>query len=115
MISITCDHCAASLKLLDQLQKEYGPRFQALAIAADTNAEKMLTVIHLEQGYPVGSLDQNTTMQVFDFKPNDHPFVPAYLFVDKKGTVRFQYFGKDEFFKAEEKNMRTLIEGLLKQ
>ena len=116
LISITCDHCAASLKLLDQLQKEYGPRgFQAFAIAADDNAEKMLQVIHLDQGYPVGSLDQNTTMQVFDFKPTDHPFVPMYLFVDKKGTVRFQYAGKDDFFKAEEKNTRILIEALLKQ
>jgi peroxiredoxin len=116
LISVTCDHCAASLKLLDQLQKEYGPRgFQAFAIAADANAEKMLLVLHLDQGYPLGSLDQNTTMQVFDFKPNDHPFVPMYMFVDKKGTVRFQYPGKDDFFKKEEKNTRTLIEGLLKQ
>jgi hypothetical protein len=38
-----------------------------------------------------------------------------YLFVDKKGTVRFQYPGNDDFFKAEEKNTRILIEGLLKQ
>jgi hypothetical protein len=36
------------------------------------------------------------------------------MFVDKKGTVRFQYPGKDDFFKNEEKNTRTLIEGLLK-
>ncbi len=116
LISVTCDHCAASLKLLDKLQKEYGPRgFQAFAIAADPNAEKMLSVLTLDQGYPVGSLDQNTTMQVFDFKPNDHPFVPMYMFVDRKGTVRFQYPGKDVFFQSEEKNTRTLIEGLLKQ
>jgi peroxiredoxin len=116
LISVTCDHCANSLKLLDQLQKEYGPRgFQAFGIAADDNAEKMLTVLHLQQGFPIGYLDQPTTMQVFDFKPNDHPFVPMYLFVDKKGTVRFQYAGKDDFFKAEEKNTRTLIEALLKQ
>jgi len=41
LISVTCDHCAASLKLPDQLQKEYGPRgFQAFAIAADDNARK---------------------------------------------------------------------------
>jgi peroxiredoxin len=116
LISVTCDHCAASLKMLDQLQKEYGPRgFQAFAIAADPNAEKMLSVIRLDQTYPVGSLDQNTTMQVFDFKPNDHPFVPMYMFVDKKGTVRFQYAGKDDFFKAEEKNTRYFIDQLLKQ
>jgi len=116
LISVTCDHCAASLKMLDQIQKDYGPRgFQALAIAADDNAEKMLAVLRVQQAYPVGYLDQITTMQVYDFKRDDHPFVPIYIFVDKKGTVRFQYFGKDDFFKAEEKNTRTLIEALLKQ
>ena len=116
LISVTCDHCAASLKLLDQLQKEYGPRgFQAFAIAGDENAEKMLAVLNIKQDYPIGSLDQNTIMQLFDFKPNDHPFVPMYLFVDKKGTVRFQYAGKEDFFKAEEKNTRILIDALLKQ
>jgi glutathione peroxidase-family protein len=116
LISITCDHCAASLKLLDQLQKEYGPRgFQAFAIAGDENAEKMLTVVHIKQEYPVGYLEKNTVMQVFDFKPTDHPFVPMYMFVDKKGTVRFQYAGKDDFFKSEEKWTRYYIEELLKQ
>jgi glutathione peroxidase-family protein len=116
LISISCDHCANSMKLLDQFQKEYGPRgFQAFAIAGDENAEKMLSVVPIKQAYPLGYLDQNTTMQVFDFKRDDHPFVPIYLFVDKKGTVRFQYPGKDDFFKAEEKNTRILIEALLKQ
>ena len=104
LISVTCDHCADSLKLLDQFQKEYGARgFQAFAIAADDNAEKMLAVLHLKQEYPVGYLDQITTTQLFDFKPNDHPFVPMYMFVDKKGTVRYQYAGKDDFFKTEER------------
>jgi len=116
LISVTCDHCAASLKMLDQVQKEYGSRgLQVFAIAADTNAEKMLTVLKVKQEFPVGTLDQPTTMQVFDFKPDDHPFVPMYMFVDKKGTVRFQYAGKDDFFKAEEKNTRYFVDQLLKQ
>jgi thiol-disulfide isomerase/thioredoxin len=118
LISSTCDHCLASMQILSQLQKEYGPRgFQVVAVAADDNAAKMvgpLTRVR-QPGFPLGYLDQNTTMQLCDFKRDDHPFVPMYLFVDKKGTVRFQYSGKDDFFKAEEKNTRILIEGLLKQ
>jgi hypothetical protein len=106
------------MQILSQLQKEYGPRgFQVVAVAADDNAAKMvgpLTRVR-QPGFPLGYLDQNTTMQLCDFKRDDHPFVPMYLFVDKKGTVRFQYSGKDDFFKAEEKNTRILIEGLLKQ
>jgi thiol-disulfide isomerase/thioredoxin len=117
LVSTTCDHCIASLQMLSTLQKEYGPRgFQAVGIAANDEAPQFLPgFIRLQSTFPVGYLDQNTTMQVFDFKRDDHPFVPLYLFVDKKGTVRFQYAGKDDFFKAEEKNTRLLVEALLKQ
>jgi hypothetical protein len=103
--------------MLSNLQKEYGPKgLQVIGIAADDEAQKNLpSFIRLQISLPVGYLDQNTTMQVFDFKPNDHPFVPMFMFVDKKGTVRFQYAGKDDFFKAEEKNTRILVEALLKE
>jgi glutathione peroxidase-family protein len=118
LISSTCEHCINSMDLLGKLQKEYGPRgFQAFAVAADDAAAKMIgPLTHARQfGFPLGYLDQTTTMQLCDFKQEDHPFVPMYMFVDKKGTVRFQYAGKDDFFKNEEKNTRILIEGLLKQ
>ena len=117
LVSTTCDHCIASLQLLTKLQQEYGPRgFQAVGVAANDGAQSTLAgFIRLQITFPVGYLDQATTMQLCDFKPDDHPFVPMYLFVDKKGTVRFQYAGKDDFFKAEEKNTRYFIEALLKQ
>ncbi len=118
LISSTCEHCLTSMDLLSKLQREYGPQgFQVVAVAADDNAAKMvgpLTRVR-DIAYPLGYLDRNTTMQLCDFKPIDHPFVPMYLFVDKKGTVRFQYNGDDNFFKAEEKNTRILVEALLKQ
>jgi glutathione peroxidase-family protein len=118
LVSSTCDHCINSLQLLSQLQKEYGPQgFQVVAVAADDMAAKMVgPLTRLRQfGFPLGYLDQNTTMELCDFKRDDRPFVPMYLFVDKKGTVRFQYAGKDDFFQKEEKNTRILIEALLKQ
>jgi len=118
LISTTCEHCIVSMDLLSKLQKEYGPQgFQVFAVAADDMAAKMVgPLTRLRQfGFPLGHVDQNTAMQLCDFKRDDHPFVPLFLFVDKKGTVRFQYAAKDDFFKAEEKNTRILIEGLLKQ
>ena len=69
----------------------------------------------LQLGFPLGYLDQTNTMQVFDFKLEDHPFVPIYMFVDRKGTIRFQYAGKEDFFKNEEPNTRLLVQNLLKQ
>jgi thiol-disulfide isomerase/thioredoxin len=118
LISSTCDHCLNSIQMLGQFQKEYGPKgFQVFGVAADDLAPKMVgPLTRLRQpGFPIGYLDQNTTMQLCDFKRDDHPFVPMYLFVDKKGTVRFQYSGNEDFFKNEAKNTKILIEGLLKQ
>ena len=117
LISTTCEHCINSAKMLGQLQKEYGPRgFQVFAIAADDQAEQKIDAItRLGLGFPIGYLDQDTNMQLFDFKRDDHPFVPIFMFVDKKGNVRFQYTEKDDLFKAEEKNTRYFIESLLKE
>jgi thiol-disulfide isomerase/thioredoxin len=118
LISTTCEHCLTSMQLLSQLQKENAPRgFQVFGVAADDMAAKMVgPLARLRQpGFPLGYLDQNTTMQLCDFKRTDRPFVPMYLFVDRKGIVRFQYSGNEDFFKNEEKNTRILIEGLLKQ
>ena len=117
LISTTCAHCIQSIQMLTQVQKDYGPRgLQVFAVAADDLAPKAVSgLMKLQPGFPIGYLDQNTTMQLCDFKRDDHPFVPMYLFVDKKGTVRFQYPGSDDFFKNEDKNTRILVEGLLKQ
>jgi len=117
LISTTCAHCLESLQMLGRLQKTLGPQgFQALAVAADDNAANgVVGLAKLQVGFPLGYLDQNTTMQLVDFKRDDHPFVPIYMFVDRKGTVRFQYAGKDDFFKNEEKNTRILVENLLKE
>ena len=117
LISTTCVHCLTSLQTLSQIQKDYGAQgFQAFAVAADDSAERGVKgLTRMNTGFPMGYLDQETTMRLCDFKKEDHPFVPMYLFVDKKGTVRFQYAGKDDFFKAEEKNTRILVEALLKE
>ena len=102
LVSTACAHCISSLQTLSALQKEYGPRgFQAVGVAANDGAQESLAgFIRLQIAFPVGYLDHNTTMQLFDFKPDDHPFVPIYLFVDKKGTVRFQYAGEGRFLQG---------------
>jgi len=117
LISTTCVHCIGSLQLLSKFQKEFGPQgFQALGVAADDNAATgVVGLTRMQLGFPLGYLDQTNTTQLFDFNRDDHPFVPIYMFVDRKGTVRFQYAGKDDFFNKEEKNTRILVESLLKE
>ena len=79
LISTTCEHCITSMELLSKLQKEYGPRgFQAVGIAADDVAAKMIDIPRETSkfGFPLGYLDQTTTMQLFDFKARRSPLRP---------------------------------------
>ena len=118
LISTTCKECVASLEILNRIQKDLGPRgAQVLAAAINDNAAYLLQpfVQRYRPIFPIGYLDQAATMRLADFKKDDHPFVPIFLFVDRKGNVRFQYFGNDPFFKQEERSARAIVEGLLHQ
>ena len=45
-------------------------------------------------------------------KPN---YVPDLLFIDRNRVIRAQHDGGDEFFKDQEKNIREMLETLLKE
>jgi len=119
IVLTTCEHCVKSAQLLARLQKDYGKDFQAVAVAVDSKAPELaVTFRELHRlNYPVGYLtDDNSVMKLADFKREDRPLSPMYLFVDKKGTVRLQYIGSDDnFFKNEEKNVRGVVEAYLKE
>ena len=114
-----CLDCATSAEMLERLQKEYGKNFQVVAVAVNAEAPQQTATFreshHLT--YPVGFLtDANAIMKLVDFKKPEHPLSPIYMFVDKKGTVRYQVNKNDEsFYKKEEAHVRTLIEAYLKE
>ena len=118
MIATTCKACGESVQMLNKVQKDFGPRgAQVIAVAINDNAAYLLEpfVQRYRPIFPVGYLDREPAMQLAAFKKDDHPFVPIFLFVDRKGIVRFQYFGNEAFFKEEEKGTRGIMEGLLRQ
>jgi hypothetical protein len=39
---------------------------------------------------------------------------PIFLFIDKTGVVRLQYYGDNPFFKTAEGSTRSIVEALLK-
>ena len=43
-----------------------------------------------------------------------HWFVPVLVFIDRKGMIRHQYLGDDDFFKTANKNIRAGVEEILK-
>jgi hypothetical protein len=49
-----------------------------------------------------------------DIDKNRRPVAPIFLFIDKAGIVRLQYYGDDPFFKTAEGSTRSVVQALLK-
>jgi hypothetical protein len=117
IFSTTCDHCIGSLDMLNRLQKDFGPYgFQAAAAIGDEKAPYLLVPFkqRYKPTYPMGYLDRDEIQKIGAIPPDKRPFVPIYMFIDRTGTVRFEFFGDEPFFKDEEKTTRVMIQALLK-
>ncbi len=117
LFETTCADCIKTLDVLNAIQKEFGPRgLQVLAAAVNGNAAYLVEpfVQRYRPAYPIGFLDEESTMKLGDFTRDTHPFVPIVMFVDRAGTVQAQYFGNDPALKQQEKTFRTNAENLLK-
>jgi thiol-disulfide isomerase/thioredoxin len=118
LISTTCPHCQHTTQLLSSLQAEYGPRgVQFLAAAFNPDAAQLVPgfIAQFKPTFPVGSADRDSVMeyeQASLAKPN---YVPDLLFIDRNRVIRAQHDGGDEFFKDQEKNIREMLETLLKE
>ena len=117
IMATTCDHCLASLAFLDKLQKEYGAKgFQAVVAIGDENAPLML--VPFKQRYklslPVGYLTKEEMQKIGDIPLDKRPFVPIYMFIDRTGTVKFQYYGDDPFFNDEVRATTVIVQNLLR-
>ena len=117
IFATSCDHCIASMELLNRLQKQYGPAgFQAVAAIGDEKAPYLLVPFkqRYKPGYPMGYLDKEEMQKIGDIPPEVRPFVPIYMFIDRKGTVKYEFLGDSPFFKDEERTTHLMIQGLLK-
>ena len=118
LMATNCKACGESIERLNKLQKDFGPRGgQVIAAAINDNAAYLLGpfVQRYRPIFPIGYLDREPAMQLAAITKDDHPFVPIFMFVDRKGTVRFQYFANEAFFKQEEQSTRGIMEGLVRQ
>jgi hypothetical protein len=118
MFATSCDECVGVIGLMAKLQKDYAARgFQAVAAAVDDNA--VYSMIPFVQRYrppfPVGYLEKDALIKMADIPPGQRPFVPIMMFIDHKGTTRFQYYGNDPFMKDVEKGTRAIVTGLMNQ
>jgi peroxiredoxin len=114
----TCSHCQQSSAMIDRLYKELGPRgFQPIGVAFNENATALVPdfVRQLGLTFPVGVAPRDTVIDYLQHSMMQPLFVPQMIFVDRKGVIRAQHGGEDEFLKNLEPNVRNEIETLLKE
>jgi thiol-disulfide isomerase/thioredoxin len=118
-IHTTCPHCQASVAVINQIQKDYGPRgFQALGAAFNENAQQLLPdfLARFRPIYPIGWTARDPVLEYLQVSPNTPLFVPIFVFIDKKGMIREQHLGNnDKFLENQDTNTRAVIEALLKE
>jgi cytochrome oxidase Cu insertion factor (SCO1/SenC/PrrC family) len=112
----TCPHCQKSAMLLSKLQHEYGPKgFQAIGVAINPNPDLAGFTAQYATAFPVGAGTRDSAFQYLQHSimaPNF--YVPQMVFIDKKGVIRAQHSGTDDFLgDQQEANMRGMIEKLL--
>lgn len=114
----TCPHCQQSSALIERLTKEFGPRgFQPVGVAFNDNAAQLVPdfVRQLGLTFPVGVASRETVIEYLQHPMTVPLYVPQMVFVDRKGVIRAQHGGDDEFLKNLEPNLRKLLDELLKE
>src|SRR6266700_2608341 len=99
LMSTTCSDCIAAIDMMNRIQKAFGPRgFQGFAVAVGLDADKKNTKGFIERyrpEFPVGFVTEMPFRELADIGPTARPYVPIYIFIDKKGTIRFEYTAVD--------------------
>jgi thiol-disulfide isomerase/thioredoxin len=117
-ILTTCPHCQHTTQLLSAIQTEYGARgVQILAAAFNDDAPQLVPgfITQFKPTFPVGFATRDAALeyeQASLAKPN---YVPVLIFIDRHRTIRAEYTGGEDFFKDQEKNIRAMLDTLLKE
>ncbi len=117
-VATTCPHCQSACQFVEKLAKEYGAKgFQPLAVAFNDMAV-MLVPDFIRQGnltFPVGYDSRDPVFAYIERSPMLRTYVPIFTFIDRRGSIRGQYLGDDDFFKNQENNIRGMVEKLLNE
>jgi thiol-disulfide isomerase/thioredoxin len=112
----TCPHCQAICPVLGGIQRDYAAKgVQFVGDVIDAGAKDGLpqfNQLYVRGAFPVGWSTQESALQ-FLMHPDPHYYVPMLAFVDRKGAIRSQYIGDNEFFTAAEKNTRAELDKIL--
>jgi peroxiredoxin len=119
-ILTTCSHCQHTTGFLVKLQNEFGAKgLQVIECAVNTNADSLIAdfVKTYKTNFPVGyNFDVDYILGPFFQHQGDRgPTMPMLAFIDRKGMIRAEYEGADDFVSSpnQEQNIRAEIQKLL--
>lgn len=114
----TCPHCQRTTQVLNGIAAEYPPRgVQIIGAAYNPDADKLVPgfIAQFRPAFPVGYTNREQVMQYLQHPASKPMYVPEILFIDRNRIIRGQYTGSDDFFKDQEKNIRAMLDALLKE
>jgi thiol-disulfide isomerase/thioredoxin len=121
LMSTTCADCITAIEMMNRMQKDFGPRgFQPIAVAVGLDADKKNTQNFIDRyrpAFPMGYVAETPFRELADIDGRARPYVPIFIFIDKKGTIRFEYTAIDALMEKSQrlKNSGSIVEGLLRQ
>jgi hypothetical protein len=100
------------------MMEEFGPQgFQPVGAAINDEARwDLIRYLNTTSAkFPIGVTPREMAYSFLQENPmaNKPIYMPQLVFIDRKGVVREQYGGADDYFKDEENNLRKSIKSLL--
>ncbi|MDQ6678479.1 MAG: TlpA family protein disulfide reductase [Acidobacteriota bacterium] len=114
----TCSHCQNVTGILNNLQAEYAPKGVQVLESCFNDGAANLTAAFKDQyvrGFPVGYDDKLTVLEFLQHSAIEPYFVPIIVYVDRKGIIRSQYIGDEQYLKNPEASIRASLDALLKE
>ena len=117
-VTTTCPHCLATCQFMNKVQEQYGPKgLQTLAVTFN-EMSRMLVPDFIKlagDAFPIGWDDRDPVYNYLQRSPMLLTYVPIMVFIDRAGVIRGQYMGDDPFFSDRDKNVRAMIDKLIKE
>lgn len=117
LLLTTCPHCQRCARTIQSVWQEYAPKgVQALGAAVNDEARTDLIRFLAMTGahFPVGTADKALGYKFLQVDNQEGPvYFPQLVLLDRKGQIRYQFDGTNDFFKEEDKNLRAALDKLL--
>ncbi len=117
-LAIDCSHCQQATEILRAVQRDLGPRgVQVIAgtVNEETAAQVKEFALRYSPGFPIGMIDRDNFIKYAQIPAGVRPFVPVFIFINKKGVVERQYYGDHPFFKDTDRNTRGVLGMMMKE